>query len=234
MDMALLWLIVAIVGFSLSGVLFVASIFIFLKLKIPAVIGDLSGRTVAKQVKAIRSANEASGEKSHKSSAVNKNRGKLTKNVNDDRIDEFQSNSGVSFKTLDRTDSGQQFDTASSEYRQPSNFVAAEIKSTEVLSNNFTDSDIGTKRGTEILTEPRQTEVLTESRQTEVLAEPRQTEVLNQDYQTELLNEDVSDTVIKSGTTILNDDFDLPKEVLGQVSFKITRSLIVIHTDEII
>ena len=72
------WLIIAIVGFSLSGIALVVAIFMFIKMDIPAVIGDLTGKTVAREIQARRDANAASGNKIHKSSSVNANRGKLT------------------------------------------------------------------------------------------------------------------------------------------------------------
>ena len=59
---ATVWTIIAIIGFSLAGICLVVSIFIFIKLNIPAVIGDLTGKTVAREVKAMRE-NEAIGYK---------------------------------------------------------------------------------------------------------------------------------------------------------------------------
>lgn len=50
------WLIIAIVGFSLAGVAFVAAVILFIRLNIPAVIGDLTGKTAAKEIQALRSA----------------------------------------------------------------------------------------------------------------------------------------------------------------------------------
>lgn len=69
------------VGAILTIIMFVVSMILFFVLKIPAVIGDLSGSTARKAIENIRNQNEESGEKVHKSSAVNKERGKLTDKI---------------------------------------------------------------------------------------------------------------------------------------------------------
>ena len=69
------------VGAILAGIMFTVSLVLFFVLKIPAVIGDLSGATARKAIADIRNQNEESGEKAYKSSAVNKERGKLTDRI---------------------------------------------------------------------------------------------------------------------------------------------------------
>ncbi len=65
----------------LCGVMIVTSILLFILLKIPKVVGDLTGRTARKAIENIRNRNESSGEKTYKSSPVNKERGKLTDKI---------------------------------------------------------------------------------------------------------------------------------------------------------
>lgn len=69
------------VGRILAIIMFVVSLVLFFVLKIPAVIGDLSGATAKKAIENIRNQNEESGDKAYKSSAVNKERGKLTDKI---------------------------------------------------------------------------------------------------------------------------------------------------------
>ena len=76
---AQIWYIIGIVGFSLSAVALAAAIIIFIKLDILSVIGDLTGRTVAREVQAIRESNASGGDILHRPSRVNLERGKLTK-----------------------------------------------------------------------------------------------------------------------------------------------------------
>ncbi len=65
----------------LCGIMFVVSILVFILLKIPKVISDLSGATARKAIKNIREQNEASGDKGYKVSAFNEARGKLTDKI---------------------------------------------------------------------------------------------------------------------------------------------------------
>ena len=51
------WFIISIVGFSLAAVALIAAVILFIKLNIPAVIGDLTGRTVAREIKAMKEVN---------------------------------------------------------------------------------------------------------------------------------------------------------------------------------
>lgn len=57
------------------------TVILFFSLKIPQVIGDLTGATARKAIEDIRNKNEATGEKAYKSSAVNKERGRLTDKI---------------------------------------------------------------------------------------------------------------------------------------------------------
>ena len=65
----------------LCGIMFVVSVLVFIFLKIPKVISDLTGATARKAIKNIREQNEASGDKAYKVSAFNEARGKLTDKI---------------------------------------------------------------------------------------------------------------------------------------------------------
>lgn len=65
----------------LCGIMLAVSIILFILLKIPKVISDLSGATARKAIKNIREQNEASGDKGYKVSAFNEARGKLTDKI---------------------------------------------------------------------------------------------------------------------------------------------------------
>ena len=64
-----------------SGVLLVVSVILFFVLEIPKVIGDLSGSNARKGIENIRRQNEATGDKSYKSSSVNLKRGRVTDKI---------------------------------------------------------------------------------------------------------------------------------------------------------
>lgn len=63
------------------GIMFVVSVLLFIFLKVPKLISDLTGRTAKKAIKSIREQNEASGDKGYKVSAFNEARGKLTDKI---------------------------------------------------------------------------------------------------------------------------------------------------------
>ncbi|MCA1055187.1 hypothetical protein LCM10_09320 [Rossellomorea aquimaris] len=75
------WLIISIIGYSLSGVLLVAAVLMFFKMNIRMIIGDLTGRNAAKHIEAIREKNRETGDKRFKPDAFNVERGKLTEPV---------------------------------------------------------------------------------------------------------------------------------------------------------
>lgn len=61
----------------------VCSVLLFVLLKIPKVVGDLSGRTARKGIADIREQNIRTGDKRHKTSAVNLDRGRITDRITD-------------------------------------------------------------------------------------------------------------------------------------------------------
>lgn len=68
-------------GAILAGVMLVVSVLVFFMLKIPTVIGDLTGANARKAIENIRSHNESTGDKTYRSSQVNRERGKLTDKI---------------------------------------------------------------------------------------------------------------------------------------------------------
>lgn len=246
------WFILAFVGFSLAGVALIAAVFIFIKLNIPAVVGDLSGKTIAREIKAIREANVSSGDKRHRPGRVNVDRGKLTEKAEKSLLSSVDVGAAQAAKRLDVTES--------TPPPAPSNSTAAEEKDTRVrytesLSANVKEVDVSVKPGTDVLPDTEvakthsstaQTEVLIEGRQTEILPETiategfsdtQQTEVLTESQQTEVLLEtDAIGTSVDrtdNSTTVLS-EADVPAEPVHPISFKIIRSEVVIHSDEVI
>lgn len=65
-------------GLVLAGLMLLLAVLLFFLLKIPVVIGDLSGATARKAIENIRKENAKTGEKTYKSSQVNIERGRVT------------------------------------------------------------------------------------------------------------------------------------------------------------
>lgn len=57
------WLLIAIIGFALSGIALIVAVFMFIKMNIPSIIGDLNGKTVAREIQAMREANASNPQK---------------------------------------------------------------------------------------------------------------------------------------------------------------------------
>ncbi len=70
-----------IIAAILCGIMLIVSVLVFIFLKIPKVISDLSGATARKAIKKIREQNEATGDKGYKVSAFNEARGKITDKI---------------------------------------------------------------------------------------------------------------------------------------------------------
>lgn len=68
-------------GAILAGIMLVVSVLVFILLKIPTVIGDLTGANARKAIENIRSQNESTGNKTYRTSVVNRERGKLTDKI---------------------------------------------------------------------------------------------------------------------------------------------------------
>lgn len=237
------WFIIAIVGFSLSGISLIVAIFMFLKMNIPAVIGDLSGKTVAREIKAMRAANASSGSKLHKSSSVNVNRGKLTEAVNGNQSDSYAKAAAHASKRMDGTGFGQT--AAPFRTNAPAQYAGtpAKVSMTESFSANVSEVNIPASRETEVLPQDRMTDVLTEERATEVLYEApatavlvqeRQTEVLAPSYQTEILQDNSFTAPEVAGTTVLNEAEPVAQQSRKPVTFQVTKSVVRVHTDEVV
>lgn len=235
------WLIIAIVGFSLSGIALVAAVTIFIKLNIPAVIGDLSGKTVAREIQAMRAANASSGDKLHKSSRVNIERGKLTEKVPFDEVDSSVKAMAHASKRLDKT--GQSIRLKKGETAEQKLSSVSNEFTTESLSSNVGEVDIEERRMTAILSQNRVTDVLEGENSgdnlnnrlgTEVLMPVHQTEVFSEVHQTEVLSEADTSIASQNGTTVLSEIEELVQDEVKPVAFKITKSVTKIHTDEVV
>ena len=222
---AMAWLIIAIVGFSLAGIALVAAVIMFIKMNIPAIIGDLTGKTVAREIKAMRESNASSGDKRFRPSAVNLERGTVTEKVAHTPLSTSDLKKAHASKRLDKTGGlgtsgklgGKKGGTVGlAEGNSTVNPVVEPANATEKLSDNATEV---LSNGTEVLNSGA-TDVLSPA--TEVLSNG--TEVLSN-----------GTTVLSSGTTVLSGTEELTAEDnVKPVSFKVVRSEVMIHSDEVI
>lgn len=222
------WFIVSIIGFSLSAVLLAVSIFLFIRLKIPSVIGDLTGRTVAREIRAMRESNTMSGQKIHKSSRVNIDRGKLTQAVNDQSIEASPMAIVHSSKRLDNTpeyvSNGEAANSNQSYIR--SNKID---HTTEYLSENVSEVELGENNNQN---SGRITDILVDEPDTANVGNAQNTEILTSSGETELLGVNEPDS--KYGTTVLDNKVVDDQINVVPVKLNVVKSYVVIHSDEII
>lgn len=219
------WLIIAIIGFSLSGIALIAAVIMFIRLNIPAIIGDLTGRTVAREIKAMRDTNASSGDKRFRPSAVNLERGTLTEKVAGNTANNVAL--AHASKRLDKT-SGNLSEKGS---KRKSGTVglsdAVQGKSGRVGSEP-TDMLNSDSNATEVLS-TESTEVLSDNA-TEVLSD-NATEVLDTNA-TEVLSDGTE--VLSNETTVLSPTEQLKTDASKPVAFKIKHDEVVTHSDEVI
>ena len=72
---------ISLIAYIISAVFFVLAIVLFIVFKIPAVVGDLSGKNARKSIERMRLDNVRTGDKSYRSSKTNIERGKLTESI---------------------------------------------------------------------------------------------------------------------------------------------------------
>ena len=182
------WLIIAIVGFSLSGIALIAAIFIFIKLNIPAVVGDLTGKTAAREVQAIRAANESG----------NHNTGNTENpdNGNEDNVRKSAMALAHLSKRLDKT---------------------ADMRTTGEMSGKESE----THKSNSV--ETRETEAFMPAGFTEPLMENPKTSVLSG-----------NDEIQEYATTAFSATAELVERKIIPVNFTVTRSIILVHTNEVI
>ncbi len=68
-------------GAVMTLLMLIVSIIVFVVLKIPTVIGDLSGANARKAIEQIRNQNESSGDKLFRTSQINRERGRITDKI---------------------------------------------------------------------------------------------------------------------------------------------------------
>lgn len=222
------WLIVAIVGFSLSGAGLIASIILFVKLNVPGIIGDLTGKTVAREIKARKDA-KAAGSKTNgpgsvqKVSGVQMDRSAIAAAHASKRLDRA-STAGPSSQLTSSKALRRSAGSVSSPRKNTENAAAEKRGATAVLSQNYVPEANTYPSGV-----PMQPDGAADRDET------GQTELLSQDCETQILS-DAYDAQPDIGgeTTVLSAPEEIHREELKPVAFRVTRSVIKIHTDEVI
>ena len=216
------WMSIGIVGFSLAGILLIVAVFLFVKLNILSVIGDLTGKTVARDVKSTK--NQSKTQRSTPSNYY---------------ADNKQSKNGPQYKA-----------NANHSVKQEKTVVTTQ--GTAVIANNqntmakdtvvLSDEQPTSGKDTVVLSEEqpahgKDTVVLSDEQPTP----GKDTVVLSEEQPTP-----GKDTVVLSeeqptpgkDTVVLSDEQPTPGKgtvVLSEeTDFMVTRSTIIVHSNEIV
>ena len=263
MDAATIWLIIGIAGFVLAAVFLVISVVLFVRRKIPMIIGDLSGKTRARAIAQLREENEKSGAKLHRSSTYNINRGPLTAPVDSEPTakKEPERPAFIVAHPSKRLDTGEIASTKSTDVLTPGTSILPQSQETEVLQPGTTvlDNPDGSKptavletqsvEATAVLADSGATTVLDQGEKTAVLADSGETEVLDAEREptvslpsakkADLLFASAADSAVPpqpaaAPTTVLDDSVAASAAPQKAIRFKIIKDIKIIHADEII
>ncbi len=130
-------------GAVLSGIFLSVSILLFFLYKIPNVIGDLSGANERKAVQNIRNQNEWTGDKVHKSSIVNRERGRVTDKISQSgKLIKNYGNTGPGAMETEKIGTRETATETTVLQSSPETTVLTVQAETTVLSNNFNETTV--------------------------------------------------------------------------------------------
>lgn len=196
---------VSIVFFILAGVFFIAAVYMFIRFNIPQVFGELSGKTARKSIEQMRNDNAKSGsKKSHRPSPNAVERGRLTDEIEHSKSLQRQGDNSVNLPPK-------------------ADPMPQQSGRTDILPGN---------EGNAVGSLP--TEMLDNT--TEVLADNTAsvgTEVLTPNVGTELLASSI-DSYESGETQLLDNQTTVLQPEVSQKGFKTVKSIVLIHTNEMI
>lgn len=225
-----MWLILSVIFFALCAIMAVISVFVFIKLNIPLVIGDITGKTAAREIESIRQMNEESGINKNTANAVNINHGTLTDKVNKtEGIPKKEGFSPVGHEEqiLNRFDEKLINDKSTDKTSKKKRSLDV---TTDVISDYNSKNQKTDNLGNVNTTAPQKTDVLLEEK-TDVLQDSQATEVLAQNTAVLTDNYGVTDILQSNNTTVLSAE---NMEDAKDTSFTVVRSIIMAESDEVI
>lgn len=216
-----IWGIISLCGYVLAAVLLVASIILFVVMRIPSVIGDLTGRTVAREMEKMRQDNTARGDRQFRTGRINRERGPLTEKTATGKMSKTGKTSGGKKNAAQPAAvmPRQKTDTMGTMALPPEETTAhlgtEKLSEKEVAWNARPTSGtvalgagIPLSEATEVLRDDNATEVLSDSNATAVLSDSNATEVLRDENATEVLSDSGATAVLSdsNATEVLRDN----------------------------
>ena len=237
-------------GLVLASLLLVTSIVLFIVLKIPSVIGELTGRTAKKSIEEMKTTNKGSSAVSKKEQGkyYNQTTGKIKirqavsaetiKKNNDDTTTILGDNA-----TPDTEKTEPKAGTKKSA-NVPDKVIDNGEKTTDILRDEEATDILGDEETTDVLRDEETTDILRDEEATDVLRDEEATDVLRIDDEdeTSVLSSDEETSVLgidnEDETSVLSFDGNstsvLTESMTSRLSSKgkVTYNVVVIHTDE--
>lgn len=223
------WLVIAIVFFAIAGILFIASILMFIFMNVPAIIGDLTGRTLAKGIQNIREENASINDKNARVANRHFSDEPMdsTYNIRNEYSDNPYNKEGqLLAHSSKRLDSSEEPISLSS---LPPTDTLSGVSYDESDNNDLTD--VLTDDSTDVLKNDESigaTEVLNQivDEKTDMLSVSEPTDILTSD-------ENDATTILSNNddTMVLSDNKDSEK---GKMGFVIIRRVSITHCNEVI
>lgn len=165
---------ISLISFILAGIGAVLAVIFWIRFNIPAVIGDLSGRTARKSIEKMRANNEKTGKKEFTPSKTNLNRGKVTELMRDSGKESGKLSGMLLGKKKEQLIAEEQLETGlldenkQTTYESEETGLLTEVDETELLQENSMETEL---LETEILEGSEETGLLVEENETMLLTE---------------------------------------------------------------
>jgi hypothetical protein len=212
---ATIWRMISIIGYFLAGVFFIAAIILFFKMNIRTIIGDLTGRTAARQIQEIRERNRMTGNQRYKPAAFQLERGTWGTDRTGRKVGKTAQAIAHASKRLDLKAKTDEIPM------KESTEGLSSIEPTTVLFSEVSDQS----SATEVLP------LLDE--QTEVLWNGTEEQEL--ENTTEVLGADAGSEVLPQRTVLYpTEELEEHEKVIPTVDFKIVKDIKIVHTHEMI
>ncbi|WML54917.1 hypothetical protein RCG17_10115 [Neobacillus sp. PS3-12] len=210
---ATVWRMISLIGYFLAGVFFVAAIILFFKMNIRTIIGDLTGKTAARQIQEIRERNLMTGHQRYKPAAFQLERGTWGTGGN-----RTGRKVGKTAQALAHASKRLDLKAKTDETSKPMKERIVDLSSIEPTTILFSEAS-DQASVTEVLP------LLNE--QTEVLLD-------RTEAQEDAIVVDGTEVLPQKTVLYLTEELDEHERVIPTVDFKIVKDIKIVHTNEMI
>ncbi len=206
-------------GLVLTVLLFITSVILFVALKIPRVIGELTGRTAKKGIEELKGGSKGSSAVSKKEQAkyYNQESGKIT--IRD----------AVSTETRRRNNDNTTDSLTAKKAKEKTGDIFGDTR-TDVLKDEEETDVLQGEEATDVLGGEETTDVLHGGEETDVLKDEEETDVLRDDEETDVLRDDEATDVLRDDETSVLADNSMTDKLASRV--RVLYNVVVVNTDE--